>query len=330
MGDVSDRIWGIDDLWPDHRADSGSAVGRELERVGLGMLGLAIKGGLWIAFAGAFFGMGLCAKPYRTLEVIAILLVLVACFYVGIWLFNRPFDPANHRLPYLYFSDDWRWEPEGNLKPRSESGRLCLRVCSSGSILDLAQRSTGSPLRLVGTLGRCPGLSARAVSSSHTCLECGCHSSESLERLGSPYQLVELDGNDVRFVMGFILAYGVRRWTRCEQRNAIEQDSKASINLGSERVQGVGASLDDTPVRHAIAMGLLSLHVLLLLDAEFAIFAAWYPWLPWLKDVQRFYDHGLILAFLPIVAVSISRWASLFVLLPLVAIPLSVKRSGNL
>jgi hypothetical protein len=33
---------------------------------------------------------------------------------------NKPFDPANHQLPKIYFSDSWYWEPGAELKPRPE------------------------------------------------------------------------------------------------------------------------------------------------------------------------------------------------------------------
>src|SRR4051794_1048644 len=37
-----------------------------------GMLGLALKGGLWIAFTGAMLGMGLGGRTYRPLELVGV------------------------------------------------------------------------------------------------------------------------------------------------------------------------------------------------------------------------------------------------------------------
>ncbi len=76
---------------------------------GWGMVGLALKGGIWIGFAGAFLGMGLSRKTYRTPELALLLGALLALFFLGIQALNEPFDPANRVLPRIYFSADWRW-----------------------------------------------------------------------------------------------------------------------------------------------------------------------------------------------------------------------------
>jgi len=85
-----------------------------------GLLGLFMKGGIWIAFAGLFFGMGLSGKQYRPLEMTGLLLAMVVLLLLGMWTVNGPFDPQNHRLPRIYFSDHWHWEPGSDLKPRPE------------------------------------------------------------------------------------------------------------------------------------------------------------------------------------------------------------------
>lgn len=90
-----------------------------------GMLGLFLKGGVWIGFGGLFLGMGLGGKRYRAAEMTMLLAGAVALFFLGVWLINSPFDPANKQLPYLYFSDHWQFEPEryaaGEIKPRYET-----------------------------------------------------------------------------------------------------------------------------------------------------------------------------------------------------------------
>jgi hypothetical protein len=48
------------------------------------------------------------------------MLVMLGLFVVGLWIWNTPFDPANRALPTIYFSDDWRWEPDAELRPRRE------------------------------------------------------------------------------------------------------------------------------------------------------------------------------------------------------------------
>jgi len=85
-----------------------------------GMLGLFIKGGLWIGFGGALVGMGLSGQRYRPLELAVLMLVLIGLMFLGIWTINSPFDPENRILPTIYFSDDWYFELDRDLKPRAE------------------------------------------------------------------------------------------------------------------------------------------------------------------------------------------------------------------
>ncbi len=106
----------------------GQTVGltHDLELVGhwgallWGMLGLAIKGGIWIGFFGLFLGVGLGGVRYRTTEMIGLFAGFAGLYFLGVWVFNQPFDPVARVLPKLYFSDDWRWEPGATLKPRRE------------------------------------------------------------------------------------------------------------------------------------------------------------------------------------------------------------------
>jgi hypothetical protein len=86
-----------------------------------GMLGLFVKGGIWIGFAGAFLGMGLSGRRYRSFEILLLFAGLIALLFLGAYVLNQPFDPANRKLPWIYFSDDWHWEPDKpDLKPRLE------------------------------------------------------------------------------------------------------------------------------------------------------------------------------------------------------------------
>ena len=99
-----------------------------------GLVGLFIKGGTWIGFAGVFLAMGLSEKRYRSSEMALLLICLLFATFLGIWLFNTPFDPGNHLLPRFYFSADWYWQPDAELKPRPEvwGGLLSALVCLWG------------------------------------------------------------------------------------------------------------------------------------------------------------------------------------------------------
>ena len=90
-----------------------------------GMIGLFIKGGLWIGFGGAFLGIGLGGKKYRWKEILGLYAALIVFSFIGIQLLNRPYvpqvDSPDRALPWIYFSDHWKWEPDKlDMKPRRE------------------------------------------------------------------------------------------------------------------------------------------------------------------------------------------------------------------
>ena len=53
-----------------------------------GMLGLAIKGGVWIGFGGFFLGIGLSSKRYRAREMKLMLAAAMVLYFVGVWAIN--------------------------------------------------------------------------------------------------------------------------------------------------------------------------------------------------------------------------------------------------
>lgn len=89
---------------------------------GWGMVGLSIKGALWIGFAGVFLGIGLSTVRYRTMEIALLLFGMLLLILLGVLVLNHPFDPPHRNLPRLYFSADWRWYPSAGteLRPRRE------------------------------------------------------------------------------------------------------------------------------------------------------------------------------------------------------------------
>ena len=85
-----------------------------------GMLGLFLKGAIWIGLAGLLLGMSLSKTRYQPAELALMFVSAIFLRFWGIQLLNEPFLPADKILPALYFSDDWFWEPDGDLKPRRE------------------------------------------------------------------------------------------------------------------------------------------------------------------------------------------------------------------
>ena len=96
-----------------------------------GMLGLAIKGGVWFAIGGAMFGMGLSGKQYRPLELLILFAFMIGEMFVGVWLLNSPYDPETDSCR----SSTFQTTGIGSLKSTSlgvnagEDSSLRLRYC---------------------------------------------------------------------------------------------------------------------------------------------------------------------------------------------------------
>lgn len=77
-----------------------------------GLLGLAIKGGVWIGITGIFLAIT-ASDRYRPQELLLMLLGMLALWAIGVQLLNRPHNPPE-QLPLIYFSDP------NSAKPRVE------------------------------------------------------------------------------------------------------------------------------------------------------------------------------------------------------------------
>ncbi len=67
-----------------------------------GMLGLAIKGGIWIGFAGFFLGLGLGGRRYRPVEMLLLLLHAV-CGFCRVVAFRHPPRSRKHATALFLF-----------------------------------------------------------------------------------------------------------------------------------------------------------------------------------------------------------------------------------
>lgn len=143
---------------------------RHWEAYWWGMLGLFVKGGLWIGFAGAFLGVGLGGKKYKPLEMLGLAIGMVLLVIAGIWVLNRPFDPANKVLPTLYFSDDWYWEPNSeDLKPRDENwgGQLFAFAGLLGYLAFVKRDSLAVRMAFWGVLGGLGFPIGQSIQAAH-------------------------------------------------------------------------------------------------------------------------------------------------------------------
>ena len=256
-----------------------------------GMLGLAIKGGIWIGFAGAFLGMGWSRVRYRAIEILLLLVAMLGAFFIGLYLFNSPFDPENEVLPLLYFSDHWHWEPEGGFKPRYEQwGGLLLALAALVAYTGgIRKDRLACSMALWGVLGGAIGFPTGQCFQAFNAWNRDMLS-------GTWWDSLALNWWNVMetvfgAVMGAVLGLGA--WVNRALIHPAEADTTTSLSRGNE-------------------IGLLVIHLPLLIAVEFLAIPA----------VDLLYDLGLIMVIIPLVAVAGGRWWPYLQVLPLTLVPI--------
>lgn len=261
-----------------------------------GMLGLAIKGGLWIAFAGTFLGVGLGGIRYRVRELLTVMLGLLACYALGVWLLNTPYEPAERLLPRIYFSADWRWLPDAALKPRREVWGGMLTALAGLWLYCGAWRRDGLALRLglCGLLGGMLGFPLGQSLQAYHAWNVEWFRSGPWAQLDPHLNWWNIMETTFGAVMGGTLGLGA--W--------LNRQRIASVSMAP------AVNLSPT-----VEAALLTHHVALLVGAEFSN-------IPWL---EAYAEIGLLLGLIPIAAVAGGRWWPYFMALPITAIPIAGK-----
>lgn len=268
-----------------------------------GLLGLFIKGGLWIGFAGTFLGMGLGGKQYRSLEMLLLMLTLVGLVFFGIWLVNSPYDPANRILPKFYFSGSWHFQPDKvDLKPRREVwggllvallGLICYARIIRGDVLALRMGLFGI---LSGGLGFAGG---QCIQAFHA-------------------------WNAELFSTGALSDYKVfsyfNWWNMMETSFGLIFGTGLAVGLWINRSRiCVQSSEDAVSISATTEMCLITTHLTLLTIAEFIR-------LPGAGRVVSYYaDFGLIMTVIPMVGIIGGRFWPYVLLLTVVAVPICGK-----
>jgi hypothetical protein len=270
-----------------------------------GLLGLSIKGALWIGWFGACLGMALGGIRYRTREIFLLMLALVGIALLGIWLFNEPYDPTQRLLPRLYFSATWGWQPDVvNLQPRREVwGGLVLSLMTVCAYAWLARGDRLAP-RLVGwgllggalgfPLGQClqafhawnPDVFARGIWPA-------------LDPHVNWWNTME---TTFGAVMGVAVSYGT--WLH-----------RDLVAMPSETEATVPHAADATSLAWWLAALGLAVHVALLLIAEFTDIA-----LP-----VAYTDVTLVMGVLPLALAAEGPWAAALIALPVTMAPIAGK-----
>jgi hypothetical protein len=260
------------------------------------MLGLGIKGGVWIGFCGVLMGMGLGGKAYRPLEILLLFVALMGLHLVGIYLLNEPFDPAARQLPRVYFSGDWRFFPDkADLAPRRE--------CWGGYLASLGGLWCYAALVKRDVVARNLGLAAMAAGAVGF-------------PLGQTLQAYHAwNAADFREGwLGTIEPY-MNWW------NAMETIFGMTAGAGI----GLGAWLNRTRIGPAEEHGamilptaegaLIALHVVAITAWNFVSFGA----------LDQLADQSLAMGLLPLALVFGGRYAPYFISLPIVALPICGK-----
>jgi hypothetical protein len=261
-----------------------------------GLLGLSLKGGIWIAFAGAMLGMALGERTYRPWELAGLLVGMLICLFLGLYLLNMPFDPANRILPKIYFSSDWYWEPGADLEPRRErwGGLLLALIALIAYVGGVRKDRLAVRLAAWGFLGGAIGF------PGGQCLQ-ACHAWNAESFRQGWFAAIEPHINwwnvmEITFgtTLGAILALGL--WLN---RHLIAVEEKVEQVVFSEPVEWL----------------LVVVHLVAVLAWNFGEY--------WFVDIVA--DHALTMIFIPLVAVAGGRLWPYLVTLPIVALPIASK-----
>lgn len=256
-----------------------------------GMLGLGIKGGLWIGFSGLFLGMGLGGRRYRPGELALLLVAMVALHYLGVFLLNSPFALDGSALPAIYFS--------GPSNPRPECwGGYLLALMGGLAYVSLRRKDAlARNLCLWGLLGGGVGFP-----------------------LGESLQAYHAWNPEV-FEQGIWtnLDPFMNWWNMMEITFGATMGAALGLGLWFNRGK-VSASSEPGPAETGPWPILIAVHLALLVCVEFAAVPA----------VDAVYDLGLILVIIPLAAIPAVRLWPYLVVLPVIMLPIAGKTMGQL
>ncbi len=274
-----------------------------------GMLGLAIKGGLWIGFCGAFLGMGLSGIRYRTLEILGLYGTLVGACALGLAAFNEPYNPAQHQLPWIYFSADWRWTPDVTaevLKPRRETwgGFLAAMAVLLVWLAWIRRDGLAARLGLWGLLGGAVGFP-----------------------LGQCLQAFHAWNREL-FSQGWLADADrvINWWNFMETTFGATMGATLALGLwlSRHRIHADRAPSDAAPVAQELPRWmewvLITVHLVFLVGVEFTD----------ISTFNRLYDFGLWMGLIPIVGITAGRFWPWLTITLITAIPIAGKTWRNL
>ncbi len=262
-----------------------------------GMLGLFIKGGVWVGFAGALLGMGLGSLRYSPIEIAVLFLCLIVLLFLGVFLLNEPYDPEHRLLPKIYFSDSWDWEPDkADLRPRRERwGGLLFALAGLLAYVSIYKRDAIA--RNIGLMGAIFGgigfAAGQAVQAYHA------WNAEQFRDgwIGNiePYMNW---WNMMEITFGAILGMGLGLGIWLNRRQLASEPEEDRVEF--------------TPTAECTA---LSMHAAAIAAWTFVSFNA----------LEAFADHALTMGILPLILILGGRYSPYLVALPVVLLPIAGK-----
>lgn len=261
-----------------------------------GMIGLAVKGAIWIGLAGVLMGVGMGGKRYGALEVLLLFLGLSGLHLAGLYLLNHPYDPSARELPRLYFSGHWQWFPgKADLDPRRECwGGYLFTLAGLWAYVtfvkrDLVARNLGLFAMLFGAIGFPLGQSVQAYHA---------------------WNAAELREGWLAGIDPYM-----NWWNAME--TIFGAVAGAGIGLGAwlNRKRLAGPIVDEVEISPAAEWPLLAVHIAALAAWNFVDF----------PPLDQLADQSLAMGLLPLALVMGGRYSPYFIMLPIVALPICGK-----
>ncbi|MCC6795895.1 MAG: hypothetical protein IT366_12330 [Candidatus Hydrogenedentes bacterium] len=264
-----------------------------------GMLGLAIKGSVWIGFCGLFLGMGLSGTRYTAVELFVVMLLSLVAYVIGVWLLNAPFDLEAKRLPALYFSATWDLYPnQADPEPRYEAWGGIWFAFLFVLLYTRVRRNDGLGWRLGlwGVLGGALGFPlGQCIQAYHA------WNAESMtEGIWPILNYWNFMETTFGLVMGAMLGLGA--WLHRSRMRLLAYEHDAWMTLPWE-------------------WALLLIHCALLILSEF--------WIP-IEIIGVVYDLGLVMGVIPLMAIAGGRLWPYFAIFPVTLMPIAGKTLLNL
>jgi hypothetical protein len=253
--------------------------------------------------------MALGGQRYSGRDVFRLTLGMFALYAAGWWLLNQPFDPANRILPHVYFSASWRWQPDAGdaLRPRPEVwGGLLFALIGAWAWAAWARGDRfARNLALWGMVGGLGFPIGQCLQSWHAW-------NRELFTTGIWATLDPVMNwwNWMETTFGAVMgaSFGLGVWLN---RKAIGDLAESGIGTGRGShdltKRGSRGVILDVEWPPSIEWALVSVHVSPLIVGEFTTIA-------W---ANALYDPGLVIAFIPLIAVAAGRWWPFLVALPI-------------